>query len=170
MPLPGKTPEQMQALRLRQLDLLQRFYLGGQLQHVYTLADELLHAKWIEPVAGCLGGYLMLRLARPQDLNVASYNMARYFDALSDSHLLMAEFMASQGTSEQAFAHYVTALDRGLPICADGLTRLFAGAKAHGIQHPRLPLLNRVYENHVPGLLWTAWTPKALVPGGRLDE
>ncbi len=42
---------------LRRLELIQRFYMSGRLDYALenVQAEDLLYAKWIEPIAGCLG-------------------------------------------------------------------------------------------------------------------
>lgn len=84
---------------LRRLELLQRFYQAGNIgEHAYRDADELLHAKWLDPFAGCLGGYTMLSLNKPTELEVASKNMVKHYGNLSDSHILKAEYLLTEIT------------------------------------------------------------------------
>ena len=128
MPIPGKSPEESAALRLRQVDLLQRFYLSGQFMQTENTAVDLLEAKWDEPVAGCLGGYLMLRLGKPQELDVAASNLTRHFGNLSDTHVLKAEYQASISYQAVALEEFRQALNQGLPLCADGLSRLYTAS------------------------------------------
>jgi hypothetical protein len=162
-------PGAVEARMLRQVDLLQRYYVGDYLLQSEQTADKLLSAKWGEPVAGCLGGYLMLRLGKPYDLGLAASNMVGYFDGLADSHVLDAECKAAFGHYEESMKAWGRALDRGIPICAEGLARLYQAVRRHGIQHANTALLARVAQNRVPGLLWSAWPP-ALVPGARVED
>jgi hypothetical protein len=151
---------------LRQIDLLQRFYQGGQLAVSQSIAWRLLHAKWVEPIAGCLGSYLMLRLGKPRSLHVAANNLTGHFDTLSDSHLIKGESLAADDNAPDVVrAAFVAALDRGLPVCADGLPRLASAVATYGIDHPNVRLLEAVQASQVPGLLWSAWAPPAFVPG-----
>ncbi len=63
---------------LRRLELAQRFYLSGRLDHAANIvglvagADrrgaDLLDGKWIDPIAGCLGGYLLLSQGRLKEI------------------------------------------------------------------------------------------------------
>lgn len=151
---------------------MQRFYLSGRLDYAYQSGvdllqelsgvdslQDLLWAKWEEPIAGCLGGYLMLRFGKANELETAVRNMSDFFGGLSDSHVLKAEYEASQGRNDAADAAFRTALDCGLPIFADGLTRLFDGVQRYCIDHPGTALLSKVFHNRVRGLLWSAWTP-----------
>ncbi|MBV9282901.1 MAG: caspase family protein, partial [Chloroflexi bacterium] len=51
---------------MRHLELLERSYTSGQLDYTYESARDLLYGKWADPLAGCLGGYLLLRLGQPE--------------------------------------------------------------------------------------------------------
>jgi len=168
-PIPGKTSDESAALRRRQVDLLQRFYLSGQLMQTEQNAVDLLMAKWDEPVAGCLGGYLLLRLGKPDRLGAAAYNLAGHFGNLSDSHVLMAEYQTSISNRDFALVEFGRALDWGLPLCADGLSRLLGAVRDHHLKHANVPLLEAVYQNRVPGLLWSAWVPREFTPGQHLS-
>ena len=149
------------AKNLRRLELLQRFYqsrcIGG---HAYRDADELLRAKWLDPFAGCLGGYTMLNLNKAEELKVASKNMVKHYDNLSDSHILKAEYLLSQNSEVQAVESYKDALSRGVPMFVEGLKILNQAVRKYEIVHPQTALIKEIFENHVQELLWTAWTPK----------
>lgn len=166
---PNEAPDVAQAKLLRRLELLQRFYMSGRLDHAHDAARELLYAKWREPIAGCLGGYLMLRLDKPAELNIAAANMRNYFGELSDSHVLMAEY-AGRVLRDDTWARqeFAAALERGLPLFADGAARLLEGVKRYGIDHPRVATLQTVVVRRVPGLLWAGWRPRELAPGQML--
>src|SRR5205823_5626423 len=81
--------------QLRRLELMQRCFAGGRLDLGHDNAIELLEGKWEDPIAGCLGGYLMLKLGVAEELGTAARNMVRTYPKLSDSHLLEAEFHAA---------------------------------------------------------------------------
>lgn len=158
----GEPPES-NAANLRRLDLLQRFYVSGRVDERHGLrnAIELLHAKWIDPLAGCLGGYTMIRLGRADDLNLAASNMLSRYGELSDSHILAAEHQLSLETdagAARAQEFYRAALDRGLPVFAEGLLRLASGIERFGINHPRAEEVRAVFRARARHLLWTAWT------------
>ncbi|HEX7312949.1 MAG TPA: caspase family protein [Pyrinomonadaceae bacterium] len=161
-PTPDETPRDI-ATKLRRLELLQRFYLADRVHEPHALrnAVELLHAKWIDPLAGCLGGYMMLKLGQDNELEVAVNNMRRQYGELPDSHVLAAEFQLSLGTANgEALARrsYATALDLGLPVFVEGLLRLASGIERLGINHPRADEVRRVFTSRARNLLWTAWT------------
>jgi carboxymethylenebutenolidase len=150
---------------LRRLELIERAYISGHLDQAYPNAKALLQAKWIEPMAGCLGGYIMLKLGKASELDMAVGNLTNHFGELSDSHVLKAEYEASQGREEAATALYHTALDRGLPMFNDGLMRLVDAVQRYHIEHPLGVLAQDVFVNRARGLLWSAYAPKDLEPG-----
>ncbi len=127
---------------LQRSELIQRAYLAGRLERPQQNAEDLLYAKWIEPIAGVLGGYILLRVDPTNPLlDIASGNMVRYFGELGDSHVLRAEYLDSQGLRDEA---------------EQGLAYLLAGIARHGIEHPQVDWMQQMYERRVPGLLWTA--------------
>lgn len=156
MPKVRNHDARIEARFTRQLELLQRFYVSGRLDHAYQNAIDMLHAKWEDPVAGCVGGYLMLRLGKPDELDVASDNMTRYYDQLCDSHILRGEFYAHQGINAQAKEHFAKAIDIGIPIFADGLALLSKALRKYKINHKQVSFLQDVLDNRVRGLLWSA--------------
>ena len=161
-PPPEETPLVV-ATKLRRLELLQRFYLADRVdgRHAFRNAIELLHAKWIDPLAGCLGGYTMLKLGQAEELDVAVENMNRLYSELPDTHILTAEYHRSRETDDGAAAarrSYMAALDRGLPVFAEGLLRLASSIEPFSISHPRAEEVMRVFRNRARNLLWTAWT------------
>jgi Caspase domain len=168
-PPPEETPFAV-ATKLRRLELLQRFYFADRVneQHALRIAIELLHAKWIDPLAGCLGGYTMLRLGRGEELNVAVWNMKGMYSDLPDTHILAAEYYLSRENEAEARQEYTAALDEGLPVFAEGLLRLASSIERFSISHPRAEEVMRVFKNRARNLLWTAWTTQeeaAAVPG-----
>lgn len=151
------------ATRLRRLELLQRFYIADRVdgRHAYRNAHELLYAKWIDPLAGCLGGYTMLKLGQGVELNVAVSNMKAYYNELPDTHVLAAEYHLSLETKKgeaEARRACKAALDLGVPVFAEGLLRLASSIKRFAISHPRAAEVERVFKNRARNLLWTVWT------------
>ena len=144
---------------LRQLEAIERFYLNGRLDHAFESAVQLLQAKWIEPMAGCLGGYILLKLGHPEQLAYAAFNLPEFFGGLSDSHVLSAAYAASRQDLAATRRALHKALDTGLPIFADGVERLWHGIQEHAIEHPRVELLGALYHRRAPGLLWSALVP-----------
>lgn len=152
-------PVREAAKNLRRLELLQRFYVSNQVNELHALrnAIELLHAKWIDPLAGCLGGYVMLKLGQAAELEEAVWNMLTHYGQLSDSHVLAAEFHLSHGEEARAAESFSTALGLGLPVFEEGLVRLASGLERLAVNHPRAGLVRHVLNRRVRQLLWTAW-------------
>jgi hypothetical protein len=57
---------------------------------------------------------------------------------------------------DQAFAQ---AVNTGVPIFGEGLTRLVEGLPASGFSHPRGTLVRHIFQRHARGLMWAAFTP-----------
>jgi hypothetical protein len=146
--------------QVRRLELAQRFYLSGRLDYALETGVKLLFDKWADPLAGCLGGYLLLRLGKPHELSVATKNMVAFYGELCDSHVLKGEYEAHLGNEEVASMAYKRALDLGVPVFADGLTRLAAVVQKYQFQdHPNAQWISKVDSKRVRGYLWTAWRP-----------
>lgn len=152
--------------QVRRLELAQRFCLSGRLDYALETGVKLLYDKWADPLAGCLGGYLLLRLGKPEELEIAANNMVRFYGSLSDSHVLRGEYEASLGNEGRAKGAFEMALNLGVPIFAEGLTRLGAAVQKYQLQHhPNAKWLTKVDSRRVRGYLWTAWRPsKEITP------
>lgn len=152
---------------LQRSELIQRSYMSGRIEEPENSARALLEAKWVEPIAGCLGGYTLLKL-NPNLirslLDISSSNMTNYFNSLSDSYILRGEYLAHRGDDSQAAEAFRAALDQGLPVVQDGLGRLVSGIERYQIDHPRRDYVMSVFENRVRGLMWTAVPEEKLPP------
>ncbi len=160
---------------LQRSELIQRAYFAGRLEEPDQNAQELLYAKWIEPVAGALGGYILLTL-NPQHylLRTAVNNMSQYYPGLSDSHILNGVFHSLQETpSREIWRDFQRAYETGLPIFAEGLGRLKKAIEKTDIDspenntlknHPQAEFFRQVHALQIPGIPWTA------VPVAKLAE
>jgi hypothetical protein len=153
------------AVQFRHLELVQRCLGGGRLDLGHDSAVELLRGKWEDPIAGCLGGYVMLKLGKAGELETAATNMVRAFPELSDSHLLEAEFHAAEQQPQEAERSACDALDAGLPIVADGISRLLDYPGSFQIANDNARLASYVFDNRVKGALWSLWAPPKFTPG-----
>jgi hypothetical protein len=153
--------ENQKVPNLRRLELLQRFYSNNRIDdHAYRDAKELLYAKWMDPFAGCLGGYTMIDLGKAEELRTAAYNMRNYFGELSDSHVIMAEHLVSiEASNKEIVAAYKKAMSVGLPLFAPGLEKLVRAIEKYDIRHPQRAFIRKAFEDRIRGVLWTAWTP-----------
>jgi hypothetical protein len=154
--------------QLRRLELMQRCFAGGRLDLGRDTAVELLHGKWADPIAGCLGGYLMLKLGEAAGLGTAARNMVRAYPELSDGHLLEAEYHAARGDHRAVERSATRALDAGLPIFADGVSGLLDYAGSLVLSNPNGRLAAAVLDHRVKGALWSLWTPPHFKPGALL--
>jgi hypothetical protein len=93
--------------------------------------------------------------------------VARAAPQLSDGFVLRGEHAAATGSpaARQAFAEAAVA---GIPLFAEGLTRLLEGVRAHDIQHPGAAIVRYVFQNHMRGSMWSVFTPKRFEPGARV--
>jgi hypothetical protein len=78
--------------------------------------------------------------------------------------VLRGEYAAASGSpaAKQAFAE---AVGTGIPVFAEGLTRLLEGLRAHDLHHPRSALVRYVFGNHMRGSMWSVFTPSRFEPG-----
>jgi hypothetical protein len=144
---------------LRRLDLVQRFLQRGQLRLALESAEPLLKEDPVDPLAGCLGGYLLTRERHLDQLAQLADHLVEHYPTLPDSYILRARHCELTDRDSQAKAAYKDALDRGFPLLARHLKRLAEGAARTGLDHPRAALLQQVFDRSIPGLLWSAWTP-----------
>lgn len=159
----GSTPA-----RLRRLEYLQRLLLGGRLDGAVSLAKELAARASEDPFAGCLAGYVLLRLGRREELRELASTIIAVAPQLSDGYILRGEYEAhAQNTdaSNQAFAEAVAA---GVPVFGEGLTRLVEGLRVSGFVHPRGWLVRYIFQQHARGVMWSAFTPRGNFDPDRL--
>jgi hypothetical protein len=167
--LPSQQPDDSTDPRtIRRLELIQRFYLSGRLDYAYETAKDLLYGKWEEPIAGCLGGYLLLKQGKGAELAEPASNMTIFYDQLSDGYVLQGE--AAESLGRPGAERFHAALDHGFPIFSDGLVRLNQAVERYHIDHPRVALLRDIMGDRAPGMLWSAWVPERLEAGKTLME
>ena len=150
---------------LRRVELLERILLDGRLDAGYELAHQLLARELNNPLAGCLGAYLYLRLGRTAELEETVKNLTTRFPGLSDVHVIRGEFEAASGRTAEAKAAFGKAIEVGVPIFGEGLTRLLEGLRTYEIEHPLARLVSHIFENHMSGSMWSVWQPEKLAPG-----
>ncbi len=154
---------------LRQLELIQRFFLQGRVGRAYDLINGSPRLRQTDPLAECLAGYVLLRLGQMEELRATASTIVTSYPELSDGYILQAECDAGQRNDDAAVAAYTTALDRGVPTFAYGLVQLFGAVHKYDIQHPRVEVLTRVFRNRCVWLPGSTWIPKdGLDVGSRL--
>jgi hypothetical protein len=150
---------------LRRLETAQQFLARGDVRFALAAVEPLLAPGGLDPVAGCLGGHVLIRQRQADRLRALAAAMADRFPGLPDSHVLAARGHEFAGRPAEAAAAYRVALDRGLPAFADHLRRL---ARA-GIDHPRADRLRRAADALFPGLLWSGWPDDPAPPASRKE-
>jgi len=157
LPLPqaGGAPDtagRSAAERLRLLDLAERLAARGDFLSVLDALDapDLRNGEWLDPIAGALLGYALLRVGKTEGLaSVPLFSaLLEAFPDLPDAHVL-----AGLATPDEQDRHFATALATGgLPVFSDGLQALAGWAS----EPP--PLLAEVLASGlIPGAAWSSW-------------
>lgn len=173
---PGRFSTPMQ---VRRLEIIERFYLSGLLDHAYNIAGGALGEEAEDPLLICLRGYLALKLNHWDEAGAAASRLTELHETLSDGHVIRGEVMDAKGKGDEATEAYAQALLRGLPVFAEGLTRLHNAVSLradsmHGLFDGgvkllrggvaftdfefRKQILDRVFDRHAGGILWTAFS------------
>jgi hypothetical protein len=157
---------------LRRAEYLQRMLLAGRLDGAAELVADLEETE--DPFLGCLCGYVLLRLGNRGDddplKQLAERVVQRVVQTapqLSDGFVLWAE-QAAAGKRPEAKQAYSEAAAAGIPLFAEGLTRLLEGIRANDIQHPGAAIVRYVFQNHMRGSMWSIFTPKRFEAGARV--
>ena len=154
--------------RLRRVEHLERLLLAGRLDGAAALADELAAAAGDDPFAGCLAGYALLRLGVYDPLPETVRTITKVAPELSDAYILRGEYEAATGSPEAANQSFADAVAVGIPAFGEGLTRLVEGLRASRFNHPRGALVRHLFQRHVRGSMWAAFTPRRKLEAGRL--
>jgi Caspase domain len=164
--LPSLSPDESTHPReLRRIELLQRLLLSGSLEAGIDEARELMRAKELDPLAGCVGAYIFLRQGRVKELRTVVGKLVRLYPELSDCHVLKGEYEAAAGHEAAARKAFAEAIEAGVPIFGEGLTRLLEGLRTYELDHPRAKVVDAVFRNHLSGSMWSVWTPEKLDAG-----
>ena len=157
---PDASPE-----TLRRAEYLQRLLLSGRLDGASELVADLADTK--DPFLACLCGYVLLRLGDKKGLSTVAERVVESAPQLPDGFVLRGEHAAATGgpAAKQAFAEAAAA---GIPVFAEGLTRLLEGVRANDIQHVGAAVVRYVFQNHMRGSMWSVFTPRRFDPGSRL--
>ena len=154
--------------RLRQVEYLQRLLLAGRLDGADALAQELAAAAADDPLAGLLAGYVLLRLGRHGALDGLLEALRDLPPGISDAHILRGERAAALHGPDAGMQSFLDAVNAGIPVFAEGLTRLVEGLRASGFVHPRGALVRHLFQRHARGLMWAAFRPVRKAEPGRL--
>jgi hypothetical protein len=147
--------------RLRRVEHLQRLVLGGRVDGAAELAAKLAAHASNDPFAALLAGYALLRSGLFDDLSAIAEKVAAVAPGWSDPYILRGEAVA-HGPGADLDARdlaFTQAVNTGIPIFGEGLTRLVEGLRASGFSHPRGTLVRHVFQRHARGLMWAAFNP-----------
>ena len=111
---------------------------------------------------------MLLRLNWRENLGELASAIIEAAPNLSDAYILRGEYEAykqNQEASNQAFADAISA---GIPAFGEGLTRLVEGLRVSGFFHPRGALVRYIFQRHMRGNMWAAFTPRFEFKPGRL--
>ena len=151
---------------LRRIELMQRMVQAGRMAPTQPEVDMLLWDKWRDPIAGCLGAYLLLRAGKHENLGVPASNLAQHFPWLPDGHLLQALVAEADGRAKAAANLLLEAAQRGLPVFRDGLVAMVRAAERFGLE----PLSKHAsaWLAHVPeGSLFSLASEAYVMPGSQ---
>jgi hypothetical protein len=155
---PSSSPE-----RLRRIEHLQRLVLAGRVDGAAELARKLAAHASGDPFAALLAGYALLRSGLFDQLPKIADEVAAVAPGWSDPYILRGEAVAhAQGREPDLAARdqaFTQAVNTGIPIFGEGLTRLIEGLRASGFSHPRGTLVRHIFQRHARGLMWAAFTP-----------
>ncbi len=164
---------------LRQIDLVERSYANAMLDQAYQYCQTLLSARWLDPMAGCLGSYLLLRRLEQSRrgavaegmrlLDAASQKLLSQFESLSDSHVIRAEYLSRAKKPDEARKAYHEAFQRGLPTIRDGLERLVRAAELLAMAHAGVEGARTLYDHGARGLLWPGASVRTLMEDRPLE-
>jgi hypothetical protein len=155
---PEESPPASYGRLLRTLQIGQALYRSGELfksalapggDETSRLLIEALHAKWVDPILGCMAYYAAKRaLASGEDgaaswapdiLPGAARNLYRYFPELPDSYIVLAsEF----GHSEPG-VRFDSIYEGSLPLLAESARQLARWAREDGRENAAIVRLAR---------------------------
>ena len=152
---------------LRRVEHLQRMLVAGRVDIAEPLARQVAAAAADDPFAGLVAGYVLLRLGRHQELDALASAVLAAAPTLSDAYVLRGEHEARMGRPQTAAQAFAGAVNTGIPAFGEGLTRVVEGLRASGFTHPRGALIRHVFQRHVRGSMWAAFTPRRGLEPGR---
>lgn len=154
--------------RLRRVEHLQRLLLAGRLDGAPAPARELAEAAREDPFAGCVAGYVLLRLGLHDKLEELVAAIVEAEPTLTDAYILRGEHEAAEERMDTARQAFIDAVNAGIPAFGEGLTRLVEGLRATTFIHPRGALVRHIFQQHARGVMWAAFTPRRALEPGRL--
>jgi hypothetical protein len=150
---------------IRELQLAQQLYASGELLLARRrLVDDLLRAKWTDPLLSCMA-FFAARDAEAAgegdrvpdaDLETAACNLVRYFGAVSDSRVVYA--LTFPDTAEESLGRILEAGD--VPLLRRSALALAEHARARGVVGAGvLETVRRLAPDSIWSLEWTLPDP-----------
>ncbi len=156
---------------VRRCELIQRFCMNGRFKNAYDFAKEQLDSETIDAIACCVGGYLALMVHDLERLETAIRKLNERCPDLTDTFVLTGGYHELTDQKDKARIAYGRALDGGIPVFANGLSRLHAGVIRTNVVHPRAMLLRKLLNRRLRGLLWSVCSgPESLSSKGLFEE
>jgi Caspase domain len=152
---------------LRRAEYLQRLLLADRVDIAEPLARDVASAASSDPFTELVAGYVLLRLGRHQELGALASSILRATSTLSDAYILRGEHEAGAGRQQAAGQAFANAIAIGIPAFGAGLTRLIEGVRTYGLVHARTAMVRHIFERHVRGSMWAAFTPRRGLQPGR---
>jgi hypothetical protein len=134
--------------------------LGGRPDDNGAIAAQIDAQARRDPFGGCVVGYVLLRLGRNEWLGALSTAIIEAVPTLSDAYILPGEYEAYRQNEAASYQAFADAASAGVPVFAEGLTRLVEGLLASGFIHPGGALVRYIFQQHARGSMWAAFTPR----------
>ena len=154
---------------LRTAEQAQRLVLAGRLAAIEPVARQLAGEAADDPLAACLGGYSLLRLGHATDAGKVADAVIAVAPSIADAYVLRGEAAAAAGNEAQSRQAFTDAINTGVPLFGEGLTRLVEGLRASNFLHPRAAIVRHVFQRHLRGTMWSVFVPRARGGERRLE-
>jgi len=154
---------------LRTAEQAQRLVLAGRLAAIEPVARQLPDKAEDDPLAACLAGYSLLRLGHAADAGKVADAVIAVAPTIADGYVLRAEAAAAAGNDAQSRQAFTDAINIGVPLFGEGLTRLVEGLRASNFLHPRAAIVRHVFQRHLRGTMWSVFVPRARAGERRLE-
>ncbi|HET9010587.1 MAG TPA: hypothetical protein VFN38_02175, partial [Gemmatimonadaceae bacterium] len=149
------------------VEYLQRALVGGRVDFAKSLASKVARDAARDPFGALVAVYVLLRLGCHSEVGEVATEVVRIAPSFADAYVLRGEFEAVRGRPEASAQAFIDAVNSGIPVFGEGLTRLIEGLRASGFVHPRAAAVRHVFQRHVRGSMWSAFTPRRALEAGR---
>jgi hypothetical protein len=147
----------------------QRLVLAGRLAAIEPIARQLADSAADDPLAACLAGYSLLRLGHAADAGKVADAVIAVAPTIADAYVLRGEAAAAAGNDARSRQAFTDAINAGVPLFGEGLTRLVEGLRASNFLHPRGAIVRHVFQRHLRGTMWSVFVPRARAGERKLE-